>query len=29
MKCPKCGSNNTWDDNTSWGCKDCTFIQII
>lgn len=27
-RCPECGSTNIWDDNASWGCKDCRFIRI-
>lgn len=25
-KCPKCGSRNTWDDMTMWGCSDCGWM---
>lgn len=25
MSCPRCGSNNLWDDNLWWGCNDCGF----
>jgi hypothetical protein len=27
MSCPKCGSNNLWDDDMWWGCKDCSFMS--
>jgi hypothetical protein len=25
MSCPRCGSNNLWDDNLWWGCNDCGY----
>lgn len=25
MACPRCGSNNLWDDNLWWGCDDCGY----
>ncbi len=25
MACPRCGSNNLWDDNLWWGCNDCGY----
>ena len=25
MSCPRCGSNNLWDDNLWWGCEDCGY----
>lgn len=25
MSCPRCGSNNLWDDNLWWGCSDCGY----
>ena len=25
MSCPRCGSNNLWDDNLWWGCDDCGY----
>lgn len=29
MPCPRCGSNNLWDDNLWWGCaeKTCDFMS--
>lgn len=27
MPCPKCGSNNLWDDNLAWGCNRCDFFS--
>lgn len=24
--CPACGSSNTWDDMTMWGCSDCGWM---
>lgn len=23
MPCPKCNSNELWDDQAAWGCKTC------
>lgn len=28
MPCPNCGSNNIWDDNFHWGCKDCDWCSL-
>jgi len=28
MTCKRCGSNNLWDDNLSWGCDDCGYSEI-
>lgn len=25
MSCPRCGSNDLWDDNLWWGCNDCGY----
>ena len=27
MTCPRCGSNRLWDDNLSWGCEDCGYME--
>lgn len=27
-RCWRCGSNNLWDDNLSYGCNDCGMIRI-
>jgi hypothetical protein len=27
MPCPKCNSNNLWDDLLWWGCHDCDFMS--
>lgn len=26
MPCPKCGSNDLWDDNLAWGCSRCRWF---
>lgn len=28
-RCWKCGSTNLWDDNLSYGCKDCGMLRVI
>lgn len=25
MSCPRCGSNDLWDDNLWWGCNACGY----
>jgi hypothetical protein len=25
MSCPRCGSNDLWDDNLWWGCNSCGY----
>lgn len=25
MSCPRCSSNDLWDDNLSWGCNKCGY----
>ena len=25
MACPRCGSNDLWDDNLWWGCNKCGY----
>ena len=25
MSCPRCGSNDLWDDNLWWGCNTCGY----
>lgn len=25
MSCPRCGSNDIWDDNLWWGCNPCGY----
>ena len=27
MTCPRCGSNNLWDDNFFWGCDNCGYAE--
>lgn len=27
MACPRCGSNKLWDDNLSWGCDSCGYME--
>ena len=27
MPCPKCGSNDLWDDNLAWGCNKCDWMS--
>jgi len=27
-RCKKCGSKNLWDDNLSYGCRDCGYIRL-
>lgn len=27
MPCPRCHSNNLWDDNLAWGCQKCDFFS--
>lgn len=26
MPCPKCGSNDLWDDQLAWGCNRCRWF---
>lgn len=28
MACPRCGSNDLWDDNLSWGCNPCGYMNV-
>jgi hypothetical protein len=27
MSCPRCGSQDLWDDNLSWGCNHCGWMM--
>ena len=27
MSCPRCGSRDIWDDNLSWGCESCGYME--
>ncbi len=27
MSCPRCSSDDLWDDNLSWGCNHCGWMM--